>query len=121
MDKNIEIEIRNYLKTLTETDILNSIHLTGNDFENDDIEKIMESIYNLYVDVDNTYNYLKNLNNEEKHSLTYIRQFEKEDVISKNLNLKYQTLSKVLSNEYIVDELRKIIDNKNNRKKPASK
>lgn len=102
--KNEEKEIRSFMKTLSVEDIADSVHLFGADFDQEEIDSLIERIISLYNEVVTLKNLVdRGFESENRDKVLIPQSRDTQTVVMQDYYRKESILEKLLSNKFIKD------------------
>lgn len=97
-----ELQVRNYLKTLSHVTIVDSVYLFGMDFDSESIYEIFKSIYALEKEVESLQSII-NRNFESVNGEMLPKSRESQAIISQGCFRKSTALDNILKNKTLKD------------------
>lgn len=118
IEKSIEQQIREHFKTFTPIDIADSTYLFGINFDTDSIESILDNVIALYREVKELRDIIdSDFRKDSEEKVLVPRGRETQSIVIENCYRKESALNKALSNQYVLESVRKRLAEKSREEK----
>lgn len=118
IEKSIEQQIREHFKNFTPIDIADSTYLFGINFDTDSIESILDNVIALYREVKELRDIIdSDFRKDSEERVLVPRDRETQNIVIENCYRKESALNKALSNQYVLESVRKRLAEKSREEK----